>query len=136
MLSPVDDNPVSSLTVDDRAGSLTVDAPVGTPVFVRLSDGTSAVPILPDRCATATPTNVPDTTSSTTIAASNPSRLGLTVFNDSSAALLLHFGATTSATAFVAKVPADSYYVMDSPIYTGAVNGIWLADGGGAASPN
>lgn len=33
--------------VSDNSGSLTVDAPVGTPVFVRLSDGTSAVATLP-----------------------------------------------------------------------------------------
>lgn len=33
--------------VSDNAGSLTVDAPVGTPVFVRLSDGTTAIATLP-----------------------------------------------------------------------------------------
>jgi hypothetical protein len=33
--------------VTDNAGSLTVDAPVGTPVFVRLSDGASAIATLP-----------------------------------------------------------------------------------------
>jgi len=33
--------------VSDNAGSLTVDAPVATPVFVRLSDGTSAIATLP-----------------------------------------------------------------------------------------
>lgn len=33
--------------VTDNAGSLTVDAPVGTPVFVRLSDGSSAIATLP-----------------------------------------------------------------------------------------
>jgi hypothetical protein len=33
--------------VSDAAGSLTVDAPVGTPVFVRLSDGGSAIATLP-----------------------------------------------------------------------------------------
>lgn len=33
--------------VSDNAGSLTVDAPVGTPVFVRLSDGASAITTLP-----------------------------------------------------------------------------------------
>lgn len=37
----------ASLPVTDNAGSLTVDAPVGTPVFVRLSDGTSAITTLP-----------------------------------------------------------------------------------------
>lgn len=33
--------------VTDNSGSLTVDAPVGTPVFVRLSDGASAITALP-----------------------------------------------------------------------------------------
>lgn len=33
--------------VTDSAGSLTVDAPVGTPVFVRLSDGAAAIATLP-----------------------------------------------------------------------------------------
>ena len=37
----------SSIPVTDNAGSLTVDAPVGTPVFVRLSDGSSAITTLP-----------------------------------------------------------------------------------------
>jgi hypothetical protein len=40
--------PVSgTITASDGGGSLTVDAPVGTPVFVRLSDGTSAISTLP-----------------------------------------------------------------------------------------
>lgn len=33
--------------VTDNGGSLTIDAPVGTPAFVRLSDGTSAITTLP-----------------------------------------------------------------------------------------
>lgn len=37
----------SSIAVTDNSGSLTVDAPVGTPVFVRLSDGSSAITTLP-----------------------------------------------------------------------------------------
>lgn len=35
-----------TVAVTDNAGSLTVDAPVGTPVFVRLSDGSSAITTL------------------------------------------------------------------------------------------
>jgi hypothetical protein len=38
---------VTGTGVTDSAGSLTVDAPVGTPVFVRLSDGASAISTLP-----------------------------------------------------------------------------------------
>jgi hypothetical protein len=33
--------------ISDNAGSLTVDAPVGTPAFVRLSDGAAAITALP-----------------------------------------------------------------------------------------
>jgi len=36
-----------AVAVTDNSGSLTVDAPVGTPVFVRLSDGASAISTLP-----------------------------------------------------------------------------------------
>jgi hypothetical protein len=36
-----------TFAVSDGGGSLTVDAPVGTPVFVRLSDGSSAISTLP-----------------------------------------------------------------------------------------
>lgn len=41
--------------VTDNSGSLTVDAPVGTPVFVRLSDGSAAIATLPVSLATNTP---------------------------------------------------------------------------------
>lgn len=37
----------AAVGVTDNAGSLTVDAPVGTPVFVRLSDGTDPIATLP-----------------------------------------------------------------------------------------
>ena len=36
----------AAVPVTDNSGSLTVDAPVGTPVFVRLSDGTNAISTL------------------------------------------------------------------------------------------
>lgn len=35
------------VSVDDNGASITVDAPVGTPVFVRLSDGSAAITTLP-----------------------------------------------------------------------------------------
>lgn len=35
------------IPVSDNSGSLTVDAPVGTPAFVRLSDGAAAITTLP-----------------------------------------------------------------------------------------
>lgn len=38
---------MTALQVADNGGSLTVDAPVGTPAFVRLSDGTNPIATLP-----------------------------------------------------------------------------------------
>jgi hypothetical protein len=40
-------NSTGVLSVDDNGSSLTVDAPVGTPAFVRLSDGSAAITTLP-----------------------------------------------------------------------------------------
>lgn len=37
----------AGLPISDAGGSLTVDAPAGAPVFMRLSDGTSAITTLP-----------------------------------------------------------------------------------------
>lgn len=37
----------SAVPITDNSGSLTVDAPVGTPAFVRLSDGSAAITTLP-----------------------------------------------------------------------------------------
>lgn len=41
------DDGAGAISIDDNAGSITVDAPVATPVFVRLSDGASAITTLP-----------------------------------------------------------------------------------------
>lgn len=43
---------MTPIQIGDNSGSLTVDAPVGTPVFVRLSDGASAISTLPVSLAT------------------------------------------------------------------------------------
>lgn len=45
--SATDVSSASPLPINDASGSLTVDAPVGTPVFVRLSDGSAAISTLP-----------------------------------------------------------------------------------------
>lgn len=45
--SATDVSTASPLPVGDAGGTLTVDAPVGTPVFVRLSDGAAAIATLP-----------------------------------------------------------------------------------------
>lgn len=143
----------AAVAVTDNAGTLTVDAPVGTPVFVRLSDGSSAIATLPvslasvpshavtnagtfavqtPKSATGTTTSVNDTASSTTLLASNASRLGATIYNDSASDLYVKLGATASTTSFAVKLVQDAYFEVPFG-YTGIIDGIWSADSTGAA---
>lgn len=81
----------------------------------------------------ATLTNVNDTATSTTLAASNAARKGLLIFNDSTQALYVKYGATASATSFTVKIDPGGYWEMPTPIYSGVVDGVWAADASGAA---
>jgi hypothetical protein len=81
----------------------------------------------------ATLSNVNDTASSTTLLAASATRKGAICHNDSTSILYLKYGATASATSFTAKIPADGYWEMPEPIYTGIIDGIWSADASGAA---
>jgi len=82
--------------------------------------------------ATSTLTNVSDTAVSTTLLASNASRLGATIYNDSTETLFVKFGAAASSSSFTAKVFPDGYFEIPKR-YTGIIDGIWAADAAGAA---
>lgn len=88
---------------------------------------------LPGRAATATLSNVNDAATSTSLLASNTSRKGVIIHNDSTSILYLKYGATASTTSYTYKIPADGTWEMPAPIYTGALDGIWSADSTGAA---
>lgn len=76
------------------------------------------------KCATATKTNVASSATSVTILASSTSRLGATIYNDSTATLYLNLGSTASATDFTVKLNQDDYY--EAPFgYTNIIYGIW-----------
>jgi hypothetical protein len=67
------------------------------------------------------------------ILASNSSRLGATIYNDSTAALyLLLASGSASATNFTVKVAADGYYEVPFG-YTGAIDGVWASNASGNA---
>ncbi len=82
---------------------------------------------------TATLSNVTAVASSTTIKASNSSRRGLIVHNDSASAILYLAldGSTASTSNFSVKLYPDDRYEM-LPIVTTAVTGIWSAAVGAA----
>ena len=76
--------------------------------------------------------NVPASASSTSILASNSSRLGATVVNDSTATLYLKYGTTASTTSYSYQVPPGATWEMAFPPYTGAIDGIWSSATGNA----
>jgi hypothetical protein len=65
------------------------------------------------------------------VLASNTARKGATVFNDSTSAVFLKFGATASATSFTVKVASGGYFEVPFG-YTGILDGIWVSANGSA----
>ena len=88
------------------------------------------------RGATSTLTTVADTSSSTSILASNANRLRATVTNDSSARLYLRFEAAAASTSnYAVSLAQHETWIEDN--YTGEIRGIWASDpGDGAARVN
>lgn len=86
------------------------------------------------KATTGTMSSVAGSASSVTILASNASRRGAAVFNDSSAILYLAVSATTaSTTAYTVQVAANSYYELPTNrLYTGQLTGIWASATGSA----
>lgn len=81
---------------------------------------------------TATTTAVNDTASNATLLASNADRLGATIYNDSTQVLYVKFGTTASLTSFHVAMSPGGY--LELPFgYRGNIDGIWAADGSGAA---
>lgn len=94
----------------------------------RGGDGVSRPWIVP---ATATVTSVAGSASSVTLLASNTSRQGATIFNDSTATLYVKLGATASTTSFTVKMATDDYFEVPFS-YTGVIDGIWSSATGNA----
>jgi hypothetical protein len=141
--------------ITDNSGSLTVDAPVGTPAFVRLSDGAAAITTLPvslasvpshavtnagtflvqnnATAASAATTSVANSVTNVTLLASNASRKSASIYNDDTAAsLYVKLGATASATSFKIKIAPGGYFELPTPVYTGQIDGIATAATGSA----
>lgn len=80
----------------------------------------------------ATLSNVASSATNVTLLASNSSRKGATIFNDSTQVLYVKFGATASATSFTYYVFPSQTMEFPAPIYQGIVDGLWASANGNA----
>ena len=77
---------------------------------------------------TATQSSVADSATSVTILASNASRVGASVLNDSTATLYLRLSASAASTTdYTVQLVTGAYYEVPSR-YSGAITGIWASD--------
>lgn len=82
------------------------------------------------RSGTATLANVASSATNVTLRAANTARLGLILYNDSTSSCYAKYGATASSTSFTVFLGPGAYWEMPKPIYTGIVDGIWVAANG------
>lgn len=82
--------------------------------------------------ATATLTSLASSASSAQLLASTAGRKGLILTNTDANQVYVKYGTTASATSFTVIIPANSYWEMPQPIYTGRIDAIWAADGAGS----
>ena len=92
-----------------------------------------ALAVRPVRSATGTITSVNAATSTTTLLASNTSRVKATFYNDSTATLYLALASGASTTAYTVQLGPGAYFETPTDVvYTGIITGIWSATGGAA----
>jgi len=76
---------------------------------------------------------VGSTTAAVLLAAANPSRVGLTIRNDSTANLYAAEGSGVSTSSYTDKLPPGGSIILEPPdVWTGDVYGVWDAVNGAA----
>lgn len=98
------------------------------------SDRNGATIVSARPTATATLSNVASSATSVTVLASNTSRKGAVIVNDSTQILYLKFGATASATSYSYQLAAGETLEIPGAniLYTGIIDGIWASANGNA----
>lgn len=117
-----------NVTYSGDAGSLI--APVGLVVFSGSDDSKAATDIsdaapLPVKevGGTSTLSNVSASASSVTALASNAARLRAWLYNDSTSAVNIKYGATASTTSFTKRLLPNDFFVVE--LYSGRIDAIW-----------
>jgi hypothetical protein len=75
---------------------------------------------------TAAVSSVAASITAVTLQAANTDRIHLSVFNDSTSALYLKWGAAASTSSFSAKIPPAGYYELSREKYwAGIITAVW-----------
>jgi hypothetical protein len=92
----------------------------------------TAVSVSETKATVSTLTSVASSASSVAIVAANSTRLGVRIFNDSTATMYLAYGATSSLTAFTVEIPSRAYW--ESPDLDAGLqmSAIWSSANGSA----
>jgi hypothetical protein len=117
---------VQKATPADTAGTDGDYAPL------QMSGGRLHVSTQPATVSSATVSSLASSASSAQLLASNTSRKGLILVNTDVNSVYVKYGTTASATDFTVLMPANGYWEMPQPIYTGRIDAIWAADGAGS----
>jgi hypothetical protein len=102
------------------------------PAFVVAISPNNSFTVSSAKSGTNTTSSVPASLTSVTLLVENSTRLGATIFNDSSTGLLyIKLGTTASISDFTIKLYPSSYYEVPYG-YTGEIDAIWSITGGHA----
>lgn len=114
---------VSGSVIVSNSQNLIIPNPIGV---------SGTVTANPKGCAASTITSVSGTTvSGTVILAANSSRLGATIFNNSSSNLYLSLGSGATTSTFVVILVPSAYYEVPFN-YQGIISGVWASANGNA----
>jgi hypothetical protein len=104
------------------------------PALQAVSDGGSSLTVdgvfKEPRASGSSVSSVSGSASSVTLKASNADRLGIRVYNDSTATLYLKFGSSASSASYTVKMYPEDFY--EDYQYTGLISGVWSSATGSA----
>ena len=84
----------------------------------------------PSNYTTATLSNVASSATNVTLLASNASRKGLVMFNDSTQSCYVKFAATATSSSYTYQLFPSQTLDLGQPLYTGIIDGIWASANG------
>lgn len=78
-----------------------------------------------------TQTSITSSTSNQTLLAANTTRLGLIIYNESTAVLYVKLGVTASTTSYTWQIAAGGVLQFFGPVmYCGEIDGVWASANG------